>query len=255
MSSIYKWQIWCNTENKYTYVWSDSETVAPSTCPNDTNHDVLPNSMGVIDYMSRLQVEIKEEIPPPGATPTGGYFQLISKAFDCPANTTSSSSMSYPHPICIMGGYLNTNESMAGDIVSITAAEGTIVGVLTSPITSGDTEIHVSSTVLSNVVTGRRVSITDGTNTTDYITVIAKNTASGTVTLRSSCPYSFAAGSYVRMQIVYCDNVEIGCAGRYEMGSAKIGGTYIPPNTPILVKYTNNGSTTKRPSFIITILY
>jgi hypothetical protein len=255
MTTLYKWRIYCDTEQAWKYVWTENDTVGPSTCPENTNHAVASNSTSQIDELKPNAVEILEEATPVGAIPTGGFFQLISRAFDCPGNTTTSSLIQYPHPISIMGGFLNTVESMVGDIVTITAAEGITVGALTSGVNINDTVINVSPTVLANVVTGRRVSLTDGTNTTDYITVISKNTVAGTITLRTGSPYAFSAGGLIRFQIVYCDSVELGSPGKYEMGTTKIGGTYVLPNIPILVKYTNNGSTTKRPSFIITLLY
>lgn len=49
MSQVYKYRIWCSTENAYRYIWRDGEQGAPTTCPEDTAHSVDTNKVTVVD--------------------------------------------------------------------------------------------------------------------------------------------------------------------------------------------------------------
>src|SRR6185503_15795570 len=45
MTILYKYRIYCNTENEFKYVWG---TTPPTTCPTDPLHSVNPDSVSVV---------------------------------------------------------------------------------------------------------------------------------------------------------------------------------------------------------------
>lgn len=52
---VYKWRIYCNTENDWVYIWSENVL---TTCPNNTSHDALLNSVQITDQIQSNDVNI-----------------------------------------------------------------------------------------------------------------------------------------------------------------------------------------------------
>ena len=46
MPFVYKYRVWCTTDNKYEYVWG---TAVPTTCPINTGHTIDTNKTTVVD--------------------------------------------------------------------------------------------------------------------------------------------------------------------------------------------------------------
>ena len=44
---LHKYKIFCETDNKFEYVWKPSTDAAPSTCPTDTAHTCTANSVAI----------------------------------------------------------------------------------------------------------------------------------------------------------------------------------------------------------------
>ena len=42
---VFKYRLWCNTENSYVYVWAEE---LPTKCPNDTSHTIDTNKTVII---------------------------------------------------------------------------------------------------------------------------------------------------------------------------------------------------------------
>ena len=256
MPTVYKWKIYCTTENAFIEAWSETPI---TTCPNDTGHTVNPDSVSQIDEVSSSTINLAQGVPPVGSlstTPVGGFYRLFSRAFDCPPSTTTSDTFSFPFPTALLSACLPVSSDMKGDIVNAYAANGMTIGVLTAGVAALDTVIPVSLTVMQNIFTGRKISITDGVNTTPYIQVISKNANTNTLTLQTGIDFAFAAGSAVKLRIHYIDNMELSESCAVKIGLGSINGTYIPTNIPITITYQNSSAlVVKRPSFLIEILY
>jgi hypothetical protein len=256
MPTVYKWKIYCTTENAFIEGWSET---AITTCPNNTAHTVNPDSVSEVEVISPSNVNLIQGAPPIGSistTPVGGFYRQFTRAFDCPVSATTTDTFSFPFPVAILGACLPVSSDMKGDIINAYAANNVTVGVLTAPVALLDTVIPVSLTVIQNIFPGRKVSITDGVNTTDYIQVISKNTDTNTITLQTGSTFAFAAGSVVRLRIHYIDTMELSEPGTVKIGVGSINGTYIPTNIAITISYQNTSAVVvKRPSFFIEILY
>ena len=138
-----------------------------------------------------------------------------------------------------------------GDNIFCHIAPDTIIGNIVAPTIPGFTDVYVSSTVTANAQLGYYVDLLEITQTgpvvNDLGRVIAIDAINSKITVETppSIVFSPYSPTYVRMTIRHITNYEIGKPGSYNIGSGKIGGSYIMANTPILIGYINNGGTPK----------
>ena len=254
-TTVYEYRIFCITENTWKYTWG---LVPPTTCPTNTADAVNPASVQQVDSISNDTVTInKIRVVPPNYTPLGGYYRMTCQAFTANPNSTTTSTFSFPYPIAIMSGYILTDTSMQGDIISIGAGYGSTVATLTSSANIGDTTIAITPSIIGGFYmrTGGYMRITDGTNTTAYSIVTSQNTNTGTITLATPISYNFNTGAFVQVAIVFMDNVTLGPAGSYRVGEYAIGASYVNANTTFQITYTTTSISSKPVSFIFDYLY
>jgi hypothetical protein len=234
--AVYKWEIYCNDEAGFQYWWLDSDTVGPTTCPNDSGHSVNPNSVALVDSIENNDVRVLEE---DGTIPTSGSYQMNSFCYMCgPGITTHTES--FPTPISGLAVEYVVNEDNVGDEFKILVAPNTTIGVITADVSASDTVINVSSTVIDNMTPGRYMRITDGSTTNDLGRVVDVDTNLSQITVETAATDAFAAATptYVQMTVQRA-HVHIMRAWLAEFGSSKIGASTIPANTPIVLEYNN----------------
>ena len=61
MSDIYQYKLHCSTESLDKTVWRDENEGAPTTCPTNTNHTIVSESVRVINKRSQNLMKLKEE--------------------------------------------------------------------------------------------------------------------------------------------------------------------------------------------------
>jgi hypothetical protein len=239
-SIVYQYRVFCITENQNVYQWN---TAAPTQCPNNNTHTINPNSISIIDQVSSNAVKIQTE-----SVPTGGYFKCQSHTFSADPNTTTTTQISWPFNISLMTVFCTTTTDQEGDVITAEVPSNIIVGLITQDVTAGDTQISVSQTVLANIAIGFHISLTDGVQLNQMGRIIDIDKIAGKLTLETAATNSFAAANptYVRMSIIPIENLEFGPAQTYTLGQSSLGASHIPANTPIVIKYTNNGSSTKK---------
>lgn len=247
--SINKWRIYCETESQWSYGYLDESVNRPTNCFTDTNHTVNNSSSSIIDVHVVNEVVVKEE-----DIATGGHFMTEGFSTNMLANTTTTTTISWPHPITVLLAYYTTLPEHIGDSFQLVSDPVTI-GYITSNISVSDSIINVSSTVISHVFIGYEMIITDGTNTDflDIITNINKN--DNTITTKQGATHSFITGSLIKIQRRFLKNLEIGMSWHYEHGKSKIGGSYLPANTNINLIYTNNSNVDKLFRYHVDFLY
>jgi len=108
--------------------------------------------------------------------------------------------------------------------------------------TKQNTVLHVSNTVTANVKIGFNINLTDGLNINNVGDVIAIDATAGTITVNGAPQHNYndTSPTYVRISVVYMDNVKLGHAMNFPIGESKIGASYVPTGTIIRSKYTNN---------------
>jgi hypothetical protein len=56
MATVYKYRIFCTTDNKYEYVWADENI--PTQCPVNSNHSIDPSQTTIVEEISSNDVNI-----------------------------------------------------------------------------------------------------------------------------------------------------------------------------------------------------
>lgn len=235
IANVYKYRIYCNTEAQNVYEWAETE---PTTCPNNTAHDVNLNSISIMDQQGPSLFTIKEE-----TTPTGGHYRAETRKINADAgpNVTTSMEYSWPFDISVLAIYLLPDATTADDILTVTIGPDMVYGVVPQDITAGSTVIPVSASVMSNIKKGYYVTIDDGTNSDAVGRVIAVNTADSTITVETPTAHAFDSANLVLVKVSVrpVDNLELVSGLQYSLGMKKIGGSYIPANTIVKVDYVN----------------
>lgn len=246
---VYEWSVYCDTERLYVNGFTQNRE-HPGTCFNNINHVISKNPI-LLKEINNNSVRIQEEI-----RETGGYFKANSYKMLCPPGL-SSHYFSYPHPVSVLSLVITSTDEHTGDSFDNIVGKNTTIGFITSDVSVSDTIINVSKTVIDNINLGFYVNLTDGVNSFNGGRVLAKSIVNGTISIETPSIGTFLATSpcYVQTTVKTIDNYVIGPPSRYEIGKDKIGGSYVPSNTPISVEYTNNGNTTKDFYAVIELLY
>lgn len=58
MTTLYKYRLFCNTEQAFVTLWRGDEDDVPNTCPNNTSHDIDPSSVTVIQTVRSNDVRL-----------------------------------------------------------------------------------------------------------------------------------------------------------------------------------------------------
>lgn len=255
MTTIYQWRIYCNVEATFKFVWSET---APTTCPTDTGHSVNPLSVSEVGVLSDESIQIKDIIYPPGpVTLLSGRYRAKTHAFDALASTTTTSTFSLPYPIALLSGKLITDATANGDIVSMDAGANTTLGAITASLIATDTVIPLSGVTLAlpQLIIGAFVRLTDGTNTTPYLIVIAKSSTDITVSAPVGYIFSHLTPTYLQIKVVIADEIELAGDGIYTFGTRTVAKSYIPANTNLRVIYNNTHGTDRRVSVFYEYYY
>lgn len=123
MSSYYRWRVHCTTEGADKFWILGEDEATPTTCPTNTAHTIDSGKTAILNTISEVIIKIKEE-----SQETGGNFQATTMDFNAPPNTTTSSSLSFPHPISALSLEFVTLDKHKGDILNGSVGKDTIIG-------------------------------------------------------------------------------------------------------------------------------
>lgn len=233
MSVVYQYRVRCVTENVDKYVWDEEE---PTVCPTNAEHTI--GAIAIVNKVDSNVVAVREE-----TTPTGGHFQTVTRKITADGNATTHFNYTWPMPITVFMVGFTSEETHRGDVIDMSVAPNTTIGIITADATVGTSTFTVSNTVLQYTNIGFYLTITDGVNNDDLGRVIAIDKNTSTVTVETASTHSFlvTSPSYIIQNIYMMKDYEIGAPHRYEIGESKIGGSYVPAGTVVRVSYTNNG--------------
>jgi len=249
MATVNKYRVYCTTDSKYEYTWSETE---PTTCPTNTAHSIDASKTTIVDQVDPNIMTIKEE-----TTPTSSKFQVTSILIDASGSTTTTVNHSFLYPISVLSSYMVTASDHEGDKLTVNVAPNTTVGTLTIDASTNVNVFDVGQTVIDNTIVGNKFRLTDGTNTDELGWVTAIDTVNKKVTTENSTTNSFSAATPTSTQVtaVFSDDIEFGPAWEYSFGASKIGGAYVPANIVCEFKYTNNTASAKKLRIFLEYLY
>ena len=240
--TLYKYRVHCTTDNQNEFIWLDENDSEPTTCPTNTSHSIDSSKTTIVDSRKPENIRIKEE-----SIPTGEHFMCETKVINTNANDTSENDYSWPFPISILAVYMITSDH-EGDNFEALIAPDTTIGTITSDVAADDTVINVSQTVIDNTSVGYILTLDDGTNNDNLGHVLAIDKVAKTITVETAAVNNFLAATptYVKQTVYYLRNYEFGPAWEYVIGESKIGASYLPANTILRARYTNNSITNKK---------
>ena len=254
---VNKYRVWCTGNNEFQYIWAEEQpTISPSGYPVDQTKTAIIEIIN--NDVSRVLVEEQELNE---SKRTGGHFQSGTLNVTVPSGvpgTVTCKDFSYPIPICLLSAQVLTESSSIGDSFEVQVSPDTVIGWCTqNPDPSGYT-LPVSDTVINNIDVGFKVEIFDGQKLADLGRCISVDSELNQITTEfTPNGQTFLASSptYVMITVEMVRQFNIFGTGRIEIGESKIGGSYIPANTPIRVCYTNNDGVEKRFDAEIEYLY
>ena len=232
MTTVHKWRIHCITEPADHYLW-DTET--PTVCPIDAGHTILPAA--IVQTVEQTAVTLVEE-----NIPTDGSFFIEGFGFSNAANTTTDNNISFPYPINVMAIEMTPVTGEEDDTVQIVVGENTIVGVLTVASNSSDITFSTTAETIAYIHMAFLINLDDGTNNDILGRVVGVDRVLNTFTMETAATNAFSAGTYIKMTKRVL-NTPVGPSSTHSWGESKIGGSYVPANAIITVKYTNNHAT------------
>lgn len=99
-------------------------------------------------------------------------------------------------------------------------------------------ELTVNSTVTQNCEVGYYIKISNGVDVNDLGRVISKTTSK--IYMEKSPLMNFNPGAYILQTIYSLKDYPLGMTSFHRIGEGKIGGSYVPANVIIGVRYKNN---------------
>jgi len=286
-TTVFKWRVYCVTDDTYEEVWSETE---PTTCPTNTAHTIgAVTEVTTVDVTGVVKVQ-EEEIP------TGGHFQAKTLALTTNPNSSNYVEVSWPYPISVLSIEWVSEEVHRGDTLDMTVGKDTITGFLAVALTPNaewtsqnynlndmvrynnkdykcilstvsnedptDTTyweyqplvITVSPTVIQYAEIGFHINLFNGLQSDDLGRVISKDTNASTLTMELTTSNSYAVTqplpTYIRQTVYMLNGFEMSAPWESVIGESKIGGSYLPTHTKVRVTY-HNMSTSGDPKKIV----
>ena len=196
---------------------------------------ILNHTGEIVNDVYTEHVKIIEETH--GAE-TQGIFQSITiDLYISGVTGTTYKDLKFPYPVSLFSSEWLVREEQVSDIAEFQLAPNTICGALTTPHSSGDTLLNVSSTVFTqaDIKFGYHITI----NGYDLGRVIDKDVGNSTITVEYPLPVDMAPGSYVMFTIKIVPHWRFNAPGFCSVGESKIGASFIPANTTMRMVYHN----------------
>lgn len=235
--TVYKYRCYCNTELAYVYTWATSE---PTVCPNNNTHSIDTNSIAIVETVSTTTVKASED--------SDGYFETGHIVMNIPSGApgdVTEHDVTWPMDVILWRTLITPTTDMVGDEVSVLASPETIVGVVTAPVSIGNTTLTVNSTVTDNVERGFLITLYDGVNKNVLGRCTAVDKIGGTITVQTATTNSFAPGTPVKISIYTLNGVHFIDTNTIDIGLKGMKGKMITSGLILRVYYTNNSATAK----------
>lgn len=256
MANLNKYRLYCNDCAQYFYVWLEEELDEPSQCTTNASHTVDTSKTTIVEVERDNEILVKEE-----TIKTGGFYQARGLAAGVPSCIPGAwhdlVNFSWPIPISLLSAEAKCLSDHSGDKIEFLVAPGTTIGAVTQNIAASDDWIYVQQSVIDNIKVGRWIELVDGTNTDNCGRVLEIDSTNNRIKVETAAAHAFLASTptYIKMTVKMIYDVELVEGHRLVIGESKIGGSYIPAGTTMVLRYQNNNGQAKRFAFIVEYLY
>lgn len=239
MDHLSKWQVYCSTEGTTVETW---RAFTPAKCPNDPRHVLdLTQTQKLDDAPLMLNEDVVAQrvvMDAKAYSGTNGFYQCKGYSFDVPAGqVVSQHDIVMPFTSCQYGLTICGDQANEGDMFDIIIAPDTMIGVLLSGASNGDTKIYPNKTVIQHAVPGFHLTIGDQSNCVVTGVSAASNCVELLDPLSNAPAYSGVyVNAYIAKDIKICGTQEIA------LGYGSMGGKNLAKGTIVRTVYTNNSS-------------
>ena len=225
---------------------------------NDSGTKDITGVSDAIDYLTgdlprRVKVIEEEE----GAT--GGHYGAKTLACDIThaINTWKNFDFSFPFPITIMSVCWKGSDLFAQDEVYVEIGPQTDIGNIDADVSASSAVVKLTEASYAVVEVGYWIRLADGTNTDILKRVVSKNDATLEITTEEETDNAFlkATPTAVKMTVRMVDLILPKGGGDTKLGDTTIGGSLVPANTTIRVRYKNIEGTTTDKCFLPEIQF
>ena len=236
-TEVNQYRVWCNDEAAYVYTW---DSVEPTVCPNNNTHIINTSLTTIVNTVATNRVIAEEN--------SDGYFETEHITINIPSGTPGDlfeHDVTWPMDVLLWRTLITPTSDMIGDTISVVASPETTVGVLTAPVTGGDTVFNVNSTVTDNMWRGFLVNLSDGVNKDFLGRCINVDSVAGTITVSTAAVNNFAAGSAVQIGVFTLKDIYVADTSTIDIGLKGAKGKTVTAGMIMRVRYTNNSGTSK----------
>lgn len=250
-SSVNKWRIYCNTENKWVYKWEQENITPPTVCFEDSSHDVNTESASVIERISNTEVKIKEE-----NKKTQGNYRTEGRRITAAAMAVTGDRFSMNYDINLTAIWLNINDEHKNDVLNC-YYEPSYRGTLVLDAVVNTSSVTVDSVTASVINIGHLICIPAGNEKDVQILgeVVAKNTSTGVLTISENISKTVDKGAQVCIRVNGVKNFYLSSPGRHCIGANIIGSTYIDKSGLMIFSYSNKSISAKNFSYELEYMY
>lgn len=187
-----------------------------------------------------------------------GSYSSETLLFSVPSGTgPHTKSFSYAFPIAILDLHFVAKAIHDGDELDVCVGNDSFLGPIAADITASDSTVDVPAAMAAYMKPGKKLVIDDSTNTETF-DIISFDEVNNRVTVdgsyanayTASTPTNVAVGSPL-VRYLKLDQAD----ALQALGEGKVGGSTVPANVNINIKYTNNEGSAKEFKATIEFLY
>lgn len=190
---------------------------------------------------------------------TGGHIQYSSFELTIDFANSKNLLINFPFDINIFSIQWQNQSNMEDDRIKIMIDPDNVTGALDANVSIGDTVISVQQSVMDAVQIGYELDLDDGTNNNYMGAVVGINKVDNELTMENAASDAFLSSTPTNVwQTVHLvKQIYLRASGFQSIGGALKGGTFLPKNKNLRLRYTNNeGSTSNKVfSFIMEYKY
>lgn len=234
MDILKKFQVYCSTESNYIETWTFSK---PEICPNDSRH--------LIEHEKTKQLDSKTLYTDRAPTvyiaakswhDTNGYYMY--QGYKCHDISYGIHVHDFTVPVkrCVYGLKLNIKNENIGDEISIIINPETLIGMTTSPYSQSTTNLHVSESIVKNVIPGFYIR----SPTTNNVLVTDVDQTNNTLTIETPWGEDLASGTPLYLNMYMVKDFHLDVVNIQKVGYGTMSGKVFPRGSTIRVIYKNN---------------